>query len=301
MKKENIEQFSTKEVYIEVSGKCNLRCMSCQVSNRNTKYVNYDKRVPMKKELFESVITKLKSELDDFKYVYLYIFGEPLLNPELPDIVRIIHKHNLLAIISTNLSLKANIEELMEAEPDCIKVSVSGFSQDVYSTTHNGGNVELVKSNLEKISRYNRDCEKNIPVVVGYHGYNNNQGVEREQMKEFCQMQDIFFQYTNAWYSQRVKQWKMLEYTEEDISFVRKLYDNPEEILYPPVVNSTRDCYYIENGVFIDYKGDITLCCIGLNDNASYGNYLCTTLEEANKRREKSELCALCRKYGMQS
>ena len=269
---------SEKEVYIDISGKCNLYCKSCQVSNRNTKYVDYDKRGMMSPELFEKIITKLKEEIDDFKYVYLYVLGEPLLNSGLPDIIRILHKYNLLAIISTNLSMKIDIERLMYSEPDCIKVSLSGFSQEIYSSTHNGGNIELVKSNLKRISNYNKHNLKRVPVIVGYHGYKNNQGEERRKMYEFCLENEMFFQYMDAGYFNRVKQWKMLEYNENDLSFVRTLYENPEEKLYPPIIDNKEKCAYIENGIFIDYKGDMTLCCIGLDDSAQYGSFLNTSI-----------------------
>lgn len=296
-----IEQFSTKEVYIDVSGKCNLRCKSCQVSNRNTKYVDYDKRTMMLPELFEKIIIKLKSEIDDLKYVYLYIFGDPLLNPWITDIINILHEYDLLGIISTNLSMNIDFDKLLEASPDCIKISLSGFSQDVYGSTHNGGNIELVKENLKRISEYNMHHEFKIPVIVGYHSYTNNQGVEKEQMQAFCKEYGMFFQEVEALYHNRVKQWGMVEYTPDDITFIEKLYERPEEKMKPPIIHNEKACEYINRGVFVDYKGDIILCCSIFADDATYGAYLDTALEEANKVRQNSNWCGVCKKYGMQA
>jgi pyruvate-formate lyase-activating enzyme len=62
--------------------------------------------------------------------------------------IRFLKQNGLYVMISSNLSIKKNLEEVIRAEPDEIKISLSGFTQEVYSRTHVKGNIELVKQNM---------------------------------------------------------------------------------------------------------------------------------------------------------
>ena len=302
LNRSNIRYVQDYSVYVDVSGKCNLKCKSCQVSNGNTPYVKYDERGYMDPALYEEIIQKIKRENPLCQYIFLYIHGEPLLNPFIADIVDITHKYNLAAIISTNLSMKINFEKLMKSHPDCIKVSVSGFSQNIYASTHCGGNIALVKDNIDQLCALRNKFKSYTPIMVGYHSYSNNQGQEKINMQCFCKERNVLFQEVTALYSNRIKQWGQLPYTNDDISFVNSVYKEPGSKLHPDLVDESirkLRCEFIENSLWINYKGDVILCCNVLDDRAVYGNYLDCNVNNINKQREKSEFCIMCKKYGM--
>lgn len=90
-----------KRIYIEITNICNLNCKFCPKTIREKKY--------MPTHEFELIINKIKDYTD---YIYLHIKGEPLMHPNLEQILDIIDKNNLQVNITTNgrlLSDKLNI------------------------------------------------------------------------------------------------------------------------------------------------------------------------------------------------
>lgn len=60
------------EVYIDVSGNCNLRCRSCQVANHRVESFPYWNRGNMSLELFERILDKIQRELPECPGVFLF-------------------------------------------------------------------------------------------------------------------------------------------------------------------------------------------------------------------------------------
>lgn len=80
-----------KRVYIEITNVCNLNCSFCPKTLREKRYMRVDE--------FKLIINKIKDYTD---YVYLHIKGEPLMHPNLDEILDIITKNNLEVNITTN-------------------------------------------------------------------------------------------------------------------------------------------------------------------------------------------------------
>ena len=67
-----------KKVYIEITNNCNLNCSFCKNNSREKLFMSSGD--------FETIIKKIKPYT---KYVYLHVKGEPLLHPELEEILKI--------------------------------------------------------------------------------------------------------------------------------------------------------------------------------------------------------------------
>ncbi|HNW45051.1 MAG TPA: radical SAM protein, partial [Elusimicrobiales bacterium] len=157
---------------IDITGTCNLRCPSCA-------YTVPGIRNPAGLMLygdFVKITDKMLSEVGLVSHICLYSWGEPFLHPELPRFIARCHALGIAAAVSTNLSIESTekIEEVIKQEPDYLKISTSGFSPEVYNTTHTGGNVDLVKSNLYRIKYLIEKHKASIFVDVNYHMYRNN-------------------------------------------------------------------------------------------------------------------------------
>ena len=105
------------EVYIDISGRCNLRCRSCQVANHHKESFSYSGRGLMSFELFCKILDKVQMELPYCLGVFLFNYGEPLLSPDLPRMIHEIHSRGMIAIISSNLSLEYNFDSLLIDPP----------------------------------------------------------------------------------------------------------------------------------------------------------------------------------------
>jgi radical SAM protein with 4Fe4S-binding SPASM domain len=95
-----------KKVYIEITNCCNLACTFCPGTVRKQGFMRVDQ--------FEAVLKKLRGFTD---YLYLHVMGEPLLHPDLAQILSLCFQYDYKVNITTNGTLiKAVADELLDAK-----------------------------------------------------------------------------------------------------------------------------------------------------------------------------------------
>ncbi len=99
-----------KRIYIEITNVCNLECSFCEKSIREPKM--------MTKEEYKVILDKIKGHT---KYVYLHIKGEPLMHPQLRDILEL-SRGKVKVNITTNGTLISKCHDLLIEYSDCINV-----------------------------------------------------------------------------------------------------------------------------------------------------------------------------------
>jgi len=291
------------EVYIDVSGNCGLRCRSCQVANHRPESFPYRNRGNMSLAMFERILDKIHEELPECPGVFLFNYGEPLLCPKLPEMIDILHKHGLVAVISSSLSVDYDFERLIASKPDVIKISLSGFTQRVYETTHNGGNVFLVKSNMYKLKALADRFGAETGFVVGYHIYNNNAGTELERVRSLCRELGFLFQPRRANFCNIPKLCGIDAFSETDRRFIQTYYPNADDILsvqrsVQPVPGTCRNALH---RLFIDYDGHVFLCFMVMHSAGIFDSYLDTTLPRIREWQRTHWICQHCRQAGLAS
>ena len=167
---------------IDVSGSCNLRCISCPRGNfRPQPAAGF-----MSPANFELVLDKILREDPLVGAVALYNFGEPLLNPHLPEIIRLAARRGVRTAVSTNLSFRLDFTEVIKAAPTWFRVSVSGFGPESYEQTHTGGDWNLFLANLHKLKALKDEHCPDLNVEVFYHIYKNRRD-DYLKMRDLCQ------------------------------------------------------------------------------------------------------------------
>ena len=106
-----------REIVMDVSGACNLRCPSCPVGNIG--YVTPTGLIDL--DLFRRIIAKASDEYR-IKNVSLFNWGEPLLHPKLSELIRIVKSYGHRCQLSSNLNLLRNIDEVLAARPDYFRI-----------------------------------------------------------------------------------------------------------------------------------------------------------------------------------
>jgi MoaA/NifB/PqqE/SkfB family radical SAM enzyme len=144
---------------LDPSDKCQLRCPTCPTGIENES--RRDKSGPSRifraerSVLTEDVFSALIDELGEYLFlINFYNYGEPLLNKSLPRFIRRASALDIDTEIHTNLSLPlsdAFIEELLTSGLGHLQASIDGFSQETYERHRVGGDLGLVKRNLERI------------------------------------------------------------------------------------------------------------------------------------------------------
>lgn len=121
-------------LYIDPCGICNFNCNFCPCYRSD--YRKEERHVMMSFDLFRKIVDDMKEFEEKVKVVYLYGFGEPLLNKDLFRMARYLRDSNVCREIRiyTNgalLSPKIN-KELVDSGIDLIRISLEGLSSEDY-------------------------------------------------------------------------------------------------------------------------------------------------------------------------
>jgi MoaA/NifB/PqqE/SkfB family radical SAM enzyme len=177
---------------IDITGTCNLKCISCPRGNFQEQGPLGFMRLPT----YEKVLSKLLREIPFLGQVQLYAWGEPLINPDVASIISHTVNRKVLCALSTNLNIKKDFSAAIAAKPDWLKVSASGFGES-YEITHTGGKWSLFYDNLFKLRRYRDELNPEMYIEVNYHVYKHNQGDEFERMQALCE--ELGFAFRPNW------------------------------------------------------------------------------------------------------
>lgn len=103
-----------KKAYLEITNVCNLRCAFCPGTRRAPRFMTRDE--------FTTLAARLRPYTD---YLYLHLMGEPLLHPELSDLLDAAGALGFRVIVTTNGTLLDERGGALIAAPAVHKVNVS--------------------------------------------------------------------------------------------------------------------------------------------------------------------------------
>lgn len=149
---------------LDPSNACQLACPGC-VHSANEQFTARMLWPPgvMRPATFE----RLLAEIGPFSLrAVLYNYGEPLLNKWLPEFIEAAHGHGMTTQLSTNLSVRFDVERFVEAGPDHVILSIDGATQESYGRFRVNGNLALVLDNLRRVVAAKRRRGSSRPVLV---------------------------------------------------------------------------------------------------------------------------------------
>jgi MoaA/NifB/PqqE/SkfB family radical SAM enzyme len=300
--RKNEDFYSTKggvEFFIDVSGHCNLSCPSCPRGNSPRNSI----KGFMDLKLFEKIIDRILIDDPDLDCITLFNWGEPFLHPALADIVKIMNQKNIFSALSSHMSIGNNFDAVIKANPGWLRISVSGYYQNVYELTHTGGNIDLVKSNMYRI-RYLIDKYKlDTKIEVVYHKYLNNRGDDFNKMKALCDELNFFLHDTVAFFAPIERKIDYFEHKSvAHLDELAPLYIDKSvfEIKDVDWDRAKTHCVHQTRQIMIDCNGNLQACCATYDDITDLGiSYLHTPLREIIKRKLKHEFCDKCKAHGL--
>lgn len=146
---------------IEVTNHCNLNCYTCPRKNlkRQKGYMDF--------ELFKNIII---SEQDYLETVLLFHMGEPLLHPNIVDMVKFSHDKGIKTIIFTNgtLLFKEKAEQLFINGLDLLVVSFDGYEKETYEEVRKGSSYDTVLENIENAVIMNSELNNSTKIQLHY-------------------------------------------------------------------------------------------------------------------------------------
>lgn len=226
--------------FIEINNSCNINCVMC-----DTKSSTRPKKL-MKLDLFEQSVKKLKS--DNIDTVGLHTIGDPLANPRLPEIFKILRKYKMKTSISTNgLLLDKHLDTILSNFDICpdIRFSIDGATKKTYEKIRLGANWDILIKNLE--------LAKKELAPKGFR-ISTNMTMTKENIGELGEFIVFFRNY-----------FKYPHYNIQ-LNFMNSLSPSNKYFINNNVISehthSNKFCKYVAHAIpYVLVDGDISMCC----------------------------------------
>lgn len=258
-----------KKIYVEITNICNLNCSFCSKDNKVKKFLSVSE--------FATILNKINDYTD---YLYLHVKGEPLMHPDLDDILKLCNKYNKKVNITTNGTLLSKRDILIKNKVRQVNISL-----------HN-----MAYENLLDVLNYSYELAKNnIYVVYRFWVYND---LEKSTINEILKYYDRL---------------DLINDNSNNIKINDYVYINKDEMFIWPSLNNNINnikgtCLGLKTHIGILSDGTIIPCCLDSNGIINLGNIFNEDLIDVlnNIRTKKiiegfnnNKLCEeLCRKCG---
>ncbi|WP_167955996.1 radical SAM/SPASM domain-containing protein [Anaerosporobacter faecicola] len=146
-------------IYVESTNRCNLSCIFCARENMSREL----KSVSL--ESFCKTIDKLKKG----SYISLNGNGEPLLNPQIYDMIEYASRKEMFVSIITNGTALTdkNIVKLANSGVSRVQISFQSLHKETYEKVLKGANFDRTIRQVLKFIKYVRENKKPVFITVG--------------------------------------------------------------------------------------------------------------------------------------
>lgn len=103
-----------RKVYIEITNICNLSCAFCAGTQRKKEFMSLER--------FVTVLDKVVPYTD---YIYLHVLGEPLLHPNVSEMLDEAQKRALKVVLVTNGTKLCELSDMLLSKKSLHKVNIS--------------------------------------------------------------------------------------------------------------------------------------------------------------------------------
>lgn len=268
---------------IEPTNHCNLNCICCSRDRlgREKGYMDFN--------LFQKIINDA-SEVG-VRRIHLYLHGEPLLHPQVIDMIRYIKNRKIGITMATNgMPLNPQkIRDILDSGVNCsdyVVFSILGYSKEVHETIMRGVNHQKVLHNVLNFLELRKECNINGPIIeTVFYKMPENEGESREFVQYWRRIVDHVHPVDNI--SRQLADFGM---TNDSI---------------PP---RKKTCKNLWERMTVFWNGDVTTCIADLQARMVLGNLKNSSIteiwnsekslriKELHKRKEfnKLDLCSNC-------
>ncbi len=249
-------------ISIEPANFCQLRCPECPVGLRM-----YEKE---KQTLDVALFAKLLRENARYMHTVIFYFqGEPLLNKELPTLIRMAKAHNLYTYLSTNLqALTPEIaRSLIASGIDRIVASIDGLSEESYQVYRQGGKLSKAQQGLRLLHEAKVAQHAHTLIEWQCLHLRSNEHEWAEIRKQYKALgADLLTFKTAQFYD--FKHGNPLMPTDERYSRYKKQKDGTYKLTRSPRTG----CHRLWSGCVMDVNGNILPCCFDKASKYAFSN-----------------------------
>ena len=280
-----------KRAYVEITNRCNLRCSFCPPIARAPAF--------MSPERFAQTARQIRPLTD---WVYLHLMGEPLLHPQLDEILKICEILEFKAAITTNGTLLQQRRDLLLGASSLCRLQVS-----LHSFEANGQPGPLCDYLHTAADTARALAERGTVCILRL--WNMDSGELRGENRLNCDIIELLEGEFCCAFSLR----QMLSQGQSGIKLAPRIYlEMAERFQWPsltaPILGTEAFCTGLREqfGVLVD--GTVVPCCFDSEGAVSLGNLFSTPLKQILLSRRAERICEgftarravelLCRRCG---
>jgi radical SAM protein with 4Fe4S-binding SPASM domain len=246
-------------VFVDPSDACNFKCRFCPTSDRELmkKVGRPWKQMPL--ELFKKIADDMTKFPKKIEVLRLYKDGEPLINKDLPAMIKYAKEIKASNRIdtTTNASLltKKRAEEIVKAGLDRINISIYGIKSEQYSA-FSGVKLEFkqILENVRNFYEIREQCEMLVKI--------NGDQLTEEEKNVFL---EYFGDYTDKIYIEHTMScWPEFNLRGVDI--------NPKVGIYGQQIKEVEVCPYPFYSIAINSDGVVSVCFLDWGRKLGLGN-----------------------------
>lgn len=257
-----------QKIYVEITNICNLQCEFCMPTVRAKKF--------LKPEEFEIILNKIKPYTN---LIYLHIKGEPLLHPNLEEILEICKKYEIQVNITTNATLLyEKLEVITKASMiRQMNLSLHSIKQNKQSNMENY---------LERVIKAVNIINEKTDILISFRLWNQKNIGENNENIEIIKRLEENYKIEN-----------LLERTknEQAIKLAPRVYLNQDrQFIWPSkeqkIISKTGKCFGFRNQIGILSNGDVVPCCLDQDANIKVGNIFEEDIEQIINKKEVKDI-----------
>ncbi len=229
--------------YLEITNRCNLNCAFCPKTTRKGHQLTLEE--------FNSLTDKLEGNI---KFLYFHLMGEPFLHPLLPQFITIAHQKGFIPILTTNGTLLANAQSIIDAHPHKVQISLQA---------HEGNTKENPEEYIKEVMHFAKEAaQQGIIIVLRLW----NEGGEHNSMNP--ELLKLMAQHVPTPWTERPDGWKLSEliYLESDTTFE---WPDTERA---PYEQNEAFCHALRNQIGVLVDGTVVPCCLDSQGAINLGN-----------------------------
>ena len=263
-------------VSVEPAAVCQLRCPACPVGMKGERLkVKGERMMPL--EVWHRTLAEIRETAMTIQF---YFQGEPLLNKDLPVMIREAHEAGLYTIVSTNAQAMTQdlANELVRAGLDRIIVSMDGLTDESYNAYRVGGSLEKTKVAI----RFLREAKEQSPIT-----YHQSPIIELQCLRlktnehEWAQLKRVYKSLGADRLTLKTAQ--LYDYANghplmpSNPRYSRYI-QGPDGHFHRKAIGKT--CLRVWSGCVITTNGDVLPCCYDKAHAHAYGNIMNAPLRE---------------------
>ena len=181
-----------KEVSIDFSTICQLKCVECSTS----KGITHNGIVGKGQFRFDDFVRFVKNN-PQIKRIEMSNWGEIFLNKDMAEIIKFANENGITLYCGNGTNFNdvddLVLEYLVKYKVEYLNVSIDGACQETYSKYRVHGNIQKVFSNIEKLNYYKKLYGSDYPklswqfIIFGHNEH------ELPKIKELCKKYNMAF------------------------------------------------------------------------------------------------------------